>query len=196
MADTNAQLEELTRILEDVNREMALYGRVTKQTADERFDADVKNKMGINNATKGLASLGEGLTAVAGAGMAAGKAMFEGKKGAAAFNDSIDGMAKAAQAAGVALALMIPGGPLIKLFIAGITAAVVATAEYVKAANEMADKLYKGYSNMSQAGAAASDGMTGVYKGAKKLGLSMNELDGYVSLVGESSKDWISLRRT
>ena len=189
MADTNAQLEELTRILEDVNREMALYGRVTKQTADERFDADVKNKMGINNATKGLASLGEGLTAVAGAGMAAGKAMYEGKKGAAAFNDSIDGMAKAAQAAGVALALMIPGGPLIKLFIAGITAAVVATAEYVKAANEMADKLYKGYSNMSQAGAAASDGMTGVYKGAKKLGLSMNELDGYVSLVGESSKD-------
>ncbi len=98
-------------------------------------------------------------------------------------------LAKAAQAAGVALALMIPGGPLIKLFIAGITAAVTATAEYVKAANEMADKLYKGYSNMSQAGAAASDGMTGVYKGAKKLGLSMNELDGYVSLVGESSKD-------
>ena len=189
MADTNAQMEELARILEDVNREMAYYGRITKQTADDKFDAEMKNKTGINNATKGLASLGEGLTAVAGAGMAAGKAMYEGKKGAAAFNDSIDGMAKAAQAAGVALALMIPGGPLIKLFIAGITAAVVATAEYVKAANEMADKLYKGYSNMSQAGAAASDGMTGVYKGAKKLGLSMNELDGYVSLVGESSKD-------
>lgn len=189
MADTNAQMEELARILEDVNREMAYYGRITKQTADDKFDAEFKNKTGLNNATKGLASLGEGLTSLAGAGAAAGKAMYEGKKGAAAFNDSIDGMAKAAQAAGVALALMIPGGPIIKLFIAGLTAAVTATAEYVKAANEMADKLYKGYSNMSQAGAAASDGMTGVYKGAKKLGLSMNELDGYVSLVGESSKD-------
>jgi hypothetical protein len=115
--------------------------------------------------------------------------MYEGKKGAAAFNDSIDGMAKAAQAAGIALALMIPGGPLIKLFIAGLTAAVTATAEYVKAANDMADKLYKGYSGLAKSGAAASDGMTGVYNGAKKLGLSMNELDGYIGLIGQNSKD-------
>lgn len=189
MADTNAQMEELARILEDVNREMAYYGRITKQTADDKFDAEFKNKTGLNNATKGLASLGEGLTSLAGAGAAAGKAMYEGKKGAAAFNDSIDGMAKAAQAAGVALALMIPGGPLLKLFIAGLTAAVTATAEYVKAANDMADKLYKGYSGLAKSGAAASDGMTGVYNGAKKLGLSMNELDGYISLIGQNSKD-------
>ena len=189
MADTNAQMEELARILEDVNREMAYYGRITKQTADDKFDAEMKNKTGINNATKGLASLGEGLTSLAGAGVAAGKAMYEGKKGAAAFNDSIDGMAKAAQAAGIALALMIPGGPLIKLFIAGLTAAVTATAEYVKAANDMADKLYKGYSGLAKSGAAASDGMTGVYNGAKKLGLSMNELDGYIGLIGQNSKD-------
>lgn len=189
MADTNAQMEELARILEEVNREMAYYGRVTKQTADDKFDAEMKNKIGINNATKGLASLGEGLSAVAGASVAAGKAMYEGKKGAAAFNDSIDGLAKAAQAAGIALSLMIPGGPVIKLFIAGLTAAVTATAEYVKAANEMADKLYKGYSGLSKAGAAASDGMTGVYRDAKKLGLSMNELDGLVGLVAQNSKD-------
>ena len=89
MADTNAQMEELARILEEVNREMAYYGRVTKQTADDKFDAEMKNKIGINNATKGLASLGEGLSAVAGASVAAGKAMYEGKKGAAAFNDSM-----------------------------------------------------------------------------------------------------------
>jgi len=189
MADTNAQMEELARILEDVNREMAYYGRITKQTADDKFDAEMKNKTGINNATKGLASLGEGLTSLAGAGAAAGKAMYEGKKGAAAFNDSIDGLTKAAQAAGIALTLMIPGGPLLKLFIAGLTAAVTATAEYVKAANDMADKLYKGYSGLAKSGAAASDGMTGVYNGAKKLGLSMNELDGYIGLIGQNSKD-------
>ena len=189
MADTNAQMEELARILEDVNREMAYYGRITKQTADDKYDAEMKSIFKVNNATKGMAALGDGLTSLAGAGMAAGKAMYEGKKGAAAFNDSIDGMAKAAQAAGIALTLMIPGGPLLKLFIAGLTAAVVATAEYVKAANEMADKLYKGYSGLAKAGAAASDGMTGMYKGAKKLGLSMNELDGYIGLIGQNSKD-------
>jgi len=53
----------------------------------------------------------------------------------------------------------------------------------------MADKLYKGYSGLAKAGAAASDGMTGMYKGAKKLGLSMNELDGYIGLIGQNSKD-------
>ena len=189
MADTNAQMEELARILEQVNYDMAQFGKLQKQTADDKYDAEVKAKYGINNATKGLASLGEGLTAVAGAGMAAGKAMYEGKKGAAAFNDSIDGLTKAAQAAGIALTLMIPGGPLLKLFIAGLTAAVTATAEYVKAANDMADKLYKGYSGLAKSGAAASDGMTGVYNGAKKLGLSMNELDGYIDLIGQNSKD-------
>jgi hypothetical protein len=189
MADTNAQMEELARILEQVNYELNQYGRITKQTADDRFDAEVQAATGIRNATKGLDKMGEGLSAVADAGVAAGKAMYEGKKGAAAFNDSIDSMAKAAQAAGIALSLMIPGGPLIKLFVAGMTAAVTATAAYVKAANEMADKLYKGYNGMAKAGAAAADGMTGMYKGAKKLGLSMNELDGYVSLVAASSKD-------
>jgi hypothetical protein len=53
----------------------------------------------------------------------------------------------------------------------------------------MADKLYKGYSGLAKSGAAASDGMTGVYNGAKKLGLSMNELDGYIGLIGQNSKD-------
>ena len=189
MADTNAQMEELAKILEQVNYEMAQHGRLYKQTADAKFDAEAKATFGINNATKAAASLGDGLTAVAGAATAAGKAMLEGKKGAAAFNDSIDGMAKAATAAAVALALMNPFGKVVGLLIAGVTAAVGAVAAYTKAANTMADQLYKTYSGLSKAGAGASDGMTGVYKGAKKLGLSMNELDGYVSMVGASSKD-------
>jgi hypothetical protein len=115
--------------------------------------------------------------------------MLDGKKGAAAFNDSVDNMAKAATAAAVALALMNPFGKVVGLLIAGVTAAVGAVAAYTKAANTMADQLYKTYSGLSKSGAGASDGMTGVYKGAKKLGLSMNELDGYVSMVSASSKD-------
>ena len=189
MADTNQQAEELARTMERVNAEMAQLGYVTKETNEKMTDAQMKAKYGIENFTKGTQSAAGAITELAGAGMAAGKAMYEGKKGAAAFNDSIDGMAKAAQAAGVALTLMIPGGPLLKLFVAGVTAAVSATAAYVKASNEMADKLYKGYSGIAKSGAAASDGLTGMYKDAKKLGLSMNELDSFVGLVGENSKD-------
>ena len=189
MADTNAQLEELARILEQVNYEMNMFGKISKQTSEDKYDAEVKAKYGINNATKGMDKFGEAAGYVAGAAMSAGKAMLDGKKGASAFNESVDDMAKAAQAASIALALMVPGGPLIKLFFAGLTAAAGALAAYTKAANTMADQLYKTYSGLSKAGAGASDGMTGVYKGAKQLGLSMNELDGYISMVGASSKD-------
>jgi hypothetical protein len=74
--------------------------------------------------------------------------------------------------------------------IAGITAATTAFIKYEQAANEMADKLHKGYQGLAKSGGAAADGMTGVFKDAKKLGLSMNELDQMVSLVAENSKDF------
>ena len=149
MAELNAQMEELARIVEQVNAEMAAYGRITKQTADDKFDAEAKAKYGINNATKAAAALGDGLTSVAGAAGAAGRAMLEGKKGAAAFNESIDGLTKAATAAAIALALMNPFGKVVGLLIAGVTAAVGAFAAYTKAANTMADQLYKTYSSLN-----------------------------------------------
>ena len=194
MADTNAQMEELARILEEVNREMAYYGRVTKQTADDMFDADIKSKTamfggGINNATKGMDKFGDAAGYVAGAAMSAGKAMLEGKKGAAAFNESIDSLAQAATAAAVALALMNPFGAVVGLLIAGVTAAVGAFAAYVKAANTMADQLYKTYSGLSKAGAGASDGMTGVLKASNQLGLSMEEMGDFVGQIAANSKD-------
>ena len=189
MADTNAQLEELTRLLEQVNYEMNMFGKVTKQTADDMFDAKVKEKTGINNATKGMDKFGDAAGYVAGAAMSAGKAMLEGKKGAAAFNESIDSMAQAATAAAVALALMNPFGKVVGLLIAGVTAAVGAFAAYTKAANTMADQLYKTYSGLSKAGGAASDGMTGVKKASDQLGLSVGELDVFVGQIAANSKD-------
>ena len=189
MADINQQTDELARIMEQVNREMAYYGQITKTTADQKLDAEVQASTGMKNFTKASGTAADAVGHLASAGMAAGKAMLDGKKGAAAFNESIDGLSKAATAAGVALTLLIPGGALIKGIVAGFTALTAATAGMVKASNEMADKIYKGYSGLAKSGAAASDGMTGVYNDAKKLGLSMNDLDSFVGLVGENAKD-------
>lgn len=189
MADTNAQMEELARILEQVNYEMAQYGKITKQTADDKFDAEVKAATGISNATKSMDKFGDAVGYVASAAMSSGKAMLEGKKGATAFNESVDDMAKAAAAAGVVLTLMVPGGPLLKLFFAGVTAAVGAVAAYTKATNTMADQLYKTYSGLSKAGASASDGMTGVKKASDQLGLSVGEMDVFVGQIAANSKD-------
>lgn len=189
MADANQQAQELADMMERVNREMALYGKMHQSTANDLQDATMKAKYGFNNFTKGTETAAGALTSVAKAGMEGAKAMYEGKKGAAAFNGAIDELSNAAKLAGAALTLLVPGGPIIKLFIAGITAAATATAEYVKKANEMADKIYDGYSKLAKAGGAASDGMTGVYQGAKKLGLSMNELDSYVGLIADNAGD-------
>jgi len=182
MADQN---QETIEIMERVNREMSLYGQLTRETADAYNDA----KVGIKGFSEATRQAGGAIGKLGQAGMQAASAMYEGKKGAAAFNSSVDSMAESAQMAGAALALLIPGGPAIKLLIAGVTAAATAYAKYTKAANEMSDGLYMGYQKLSKAGAAASDGLTGVYKDLTKLGMGMQDLDSYVKVIGENSKD-------
>ena len=186
MADANFEAQRMAELMAQVNEELARYGQVSKTTQSEVADAQMKGKYGIENFTKGAAKGAEAITALAGAAGAAGKAMLDGKKGAAAFNESVDGMATAVTAAAAALALFVPVlGPLML----AIGAATIGFAKYTKAANDQADKLYKGYQGLAKSGAAASDGMTGLFQNAKKLGLSMNELDSLVSLVGENSRD-------
>ena len=190
MLDANQAAEELARTLQRINEELATNSRVSRATLDDRTDAEMQAAYGIKNFTKGTAKGAEAVGALASAGMAAGKAMLEGKKGAAAFNSSLDGLTTAVTAAGVALSLMVPViGPLV----AGLVLVTKAVVDYAKSANEMADKLYKGYSGLAKAGAAASDGMTGVKNGAQKLGFSMNELSDYVQLVADNSKDLANL---
>lgn len=190
MADANQAADDLARALQKVNEELALLGKTTQQTQNDLKDAQMKAKYGIENYTKGTEKAAEGVMALGRGAAAAGKAMLDGKKGAAALNSSLDELATAATAAGAALALMIPGGILIKGLIAGVTAATGAFIKYTQAANEMADQLHKGYTGIAKAGGAAADGMTGLKRDAQKLGLAMTELDQMVSLVTENSKDF------
>jgi len=186
MADLNEQARELAEVLEQVNEDMRRFGKLTDETSRALSAGSFRRAKELEQAG---AKTGDALGSLAKAGMDAGRAMLEGKKGAAAFNQSLDGLAQAATAAGAALTFLIPGGPLIKGVIAGITAVTTATLKYAQAANEMADKLYKGYSDLAKSGAVASDGLTGVFEDAKKLGLSMNELGDFVNIVGANSKD-------
>jgi len=189
MAEANIELEHMARLLEQANGEVQRYGKVTKETQEAMTDAQMKAKFGVENFTKSTNTAGQALAALAGAGIESTKAMYEGKKGAAAFNSSLDEMSKAAALAGTALTLLIPGGIVMKAVIGGLTMAATAAIAYTKAANDMADKLYQGYSKLQESGAAASDGMTGVFEDAKKLGLSMNQLDSMVGLVAANSQE-------
>jgi len=146
----------------------------------------MKAKYGLSNVA---AASAKGADVAINLGKAMGQAasaMYQGKKGAAAFNDSVDSLTSAALAATAALALL--GGP-IGLFAAAVGLGIAAFGAYTKAANEMSDKLYKGYQGLAESGAAASDGMTGLFEDAKKLGLSMNDLAQYTGLIAANSKD-------
>jgi hypothetical protein len=186
MADPNIEAEELGRLLEQVNEDMRRFGRITQETADALAAGSTKRARELQRAGQLSA---DALGNLAGAATATGRAMLEGQKGAAAFNSSLDNLTAAATAAGAALTYLIPFGPVAKALVVAGTAAVGALTAYTKAANEMADKLYKGYSGLAKAGASAADGMTGLFEDAKKLGLSMNELGDFVNIVGANSKD-------
>jgi hypothetical protein len=181
MADAN----DSAAILAQVNQDLKELGYVSQKTTErmeaaEKATKDFETKMALG---------GKAVSALADAGMAAASAMYDGKKGAAAFNQSIDHMAEAAMAAGAALTLMIPGGPVIKALVAGMTLAVGAVAKYTKAANEMSDQLYTTFQKMSKSGAAAGDGLRGIYGDMQKLGLGIQDLDGYVDMINSSSRD-------
>lgn len=190
MADANQQAQELAQTMAKLNEEMALYGRTTVQSEQARTDANMKAKYGIENFGAGTAQAAKALESLGGAALASMKAMAEGKKGANAFNSALDEMASAAMAAGAALALMVPGGIIFKALTAAVTAATVAYIKFTQMTLDMAANLSKGFQGLSKSGAAAADGMSGLYGDAKKLGLSMGELDSFVQLVAENSKDF------
>ena len=191
MADENISdaQRKLTAAMQQQADDYARFGQMQASTATALKDAQFQAATGMTNFTAATGMAGKAIGALAGAGVAAAAAMYEGKKGMAAYNSSLDELSKAAVLAGTALTLLIPGGVVIKAVVAGLTMAATAAIAYTKAANEMSDKLYKSYTGLQKSGAAASDGMTGVFRDAKKLGLSMNELDSFTSLIAENGQD-------
>ena len=193
MADINREAEEFTRIMAQVNYEMRAYGELSASTAARRNDAEMKAKFGLDDFSKSTGMGADALAKFGAAAFSSGKALLAAKNGTADFSGAMDQMTDAVKMAAVALTLLVPGGPLIKGLMAGIgllTVSVLeAGKEYMKATNAMREQLSKGYQDLALSGAAASDGMTGLFNDAKKLGLSMNDIGQYTELIAANSKD-------
>jgi hypothetical protein len=186
MAEQTFEAQQFADALARASAEFERYGKLSQGAQNDVTDASMKAKYGLSNFTQ---AAGKGATAAIDVGRAMGQAasaMYQGKKGATAFNDSIDTLTSAAKAAAIGLFLL--GGPL-GLLAAAVVTGIAAFGEYAKAANEMSEKLYKGYQGLAESGAAAADGMDGLFEDAKKLGLSMNDLGQYTSLIAANSKD-------
>jgi hypothetical protein len=186
MADINFETERLASLMEEVNRQMAEYGTVTKDTQSKVFDANMKLKFGVDNATRSITKAGEAVGNLAKAAAEAGKAMYDNKKGATAFNGSLDAASDAASKAGTAL--MMLGGP-IGFVVGGLLKLTSGVVKLAKVVNEQSDALYKGFQDLSKSGGAASDGMTGLFGDIQKLGLGFQDLEGYTRLIADSSKE-------
>jgi hypothetical protein len=186
MADINFESERLAQLMADVNRQMQEYGEVSQETQKKVYDANMKAKLGINNATAVMEGAGKAAGHLAKAGAEAAKAMYDNKKGATAFNSSMDSISSAATAAGAALMLM--GGP-VTMLIGGLTMLAGGVVKLAKVAGEQSDALYKGFQDLSKSGGAASDGMSGLFGDIQKLGLGFQDLESYTQLIASSSKE-------
>ena len=186
MADINFESERLAQLMADVNRQMQEYGEVSQETQKKVYDANIKSKHGIENATAAIEGAGKAAGHLAKAGTEAAKAMYDNKKGAAAFNGSMDSISSAATAAGAALMLM--GGP-VTMLIGGLTMLAGGVVKLAKVAGEQSDALFKGFQDLSKSGGAASDGMAGLFGDIQKLGLGFQDLENYTQLISSSSKE-------
>ena len=186
MADINLETERLAEAMAEVNRQMADYGQVTKDAQAKVFDANMKLKFGVDNATKAMFESGKAVGHLAKAASEAGKAMYAGQKGASAFNSTLESAGTAVQAFG--MALMLLGGP-ITMLVGGLAMLTGSVIKFGKTINEQSDALYKGFQDLSRSGGAASDGMSGLFGDIQKLGLGFQDLESFTRLVGESSRD-------
>ena len=186
MADQNPRLAEIT---EQVNYELERFGRLSGTTADSLRDAQV----GVEGFSAAMRKA-PGQVADAAGKMA--KAMYDGQKGASAFNSSIDSMAGAAQSATTMLMAIIPGGVAVKVALMALGKAIGFAAETLKQVNIQGDALYKGFQDLAKSGSVAAGGTTQLGQDIYKLGIGFQDLDKYLGLVNESSQDLALFGRT
>ena len=183
--DPNVTAEILAR----VNSDLEKFGYITEDTARAMKDAETGVKNFAKKADQAADLTLKAFTAVASTGIEAAMAMHEGAKGNQAFNSSLDKMKEGVEATGALLTALIPGGPLVKAFVAALTMAAGKAVDMQKVYGKMSDDLFKGFQDISKSGAAASDGMDGLQAGMRKLGLGVQDMDSYVKVISASSKD-------
>ena len=90
MADLNNEAQELAAVMRQVNQDLAQFGKLTTQTAEQLRDAQVRAKYGIDNFTAGVNTAGNAVGKYIDAHTDAAKAVYNGERGAKAFNKSLD----------------------------------------------------------------------------------------------------------
>jgi len=158
---------------------------VTKKLADEEkaaAEAAARFKAKMDTATGAAGSLVDAFVTY-------NKEVYKGSSANQAAAASIEKMGEAAKYAGAFLAILVPGGPVVKALVAGLG---LLTAKLLEAGVEVArhtDEVYKAYQDMAKIGATGAGGMQDVFNSLQKVGLGTQKFGEYLKLVNDNSKD-------
>ena len=127
-------------------------------------------------------NISQGINTLKGMGEALGKltrSIYSGEQGMKKYAEAIEG-------AGTALGTFafLLGGPLVK----SIVAIVGGLGTFFKASVNMADSLFKGYQEVSRFGAAAGDGLDGIYGLMQGMRLSTEQMQQLSQVIGENAQ--------
>ena len=127
--------------------------------------------------------------AVADAFVTYNKEVYKGSSASQAAAASMEKMGEAAKYAGAFLAILVPGGPLVKALVASLGLIAAKAAEAGAELARQTDTVYKSYQELAKAGATGAGGMQDVFDSLQKVGLGTEKFGEYLKLVNENSKD-------
>lgn len=166
-----------------INYEFETFGHMMPETAAKYREAAaaVKNfELKMQTSTAALGALADSFVSY-------NKAIYKGESVNKAASASLDKLAEAAKYAGAFLALLVPGGPLVKGLVAGIGLLTSKLVESGKLIAEQTDEIYKAYQQMAQVGATGAKGMQDVFDGLQKVGLGTEKFAQYTKMIGENA---------
>ena len=199
MADLNDEVNAVTANLSRLSSEFDRYSRLTSSAADSSRELSAVQR--AQSAASRSAS--DSLYSLQKASGSLGSSLYEGRRGMQAFSTAtaataesvgsfIQTLSKAAGALG--------NNALFKGFMEGLGklsgGSVKVAATLYDLASNMADRQYDAYSKLTDTGAIASEGMTGVGDAAEKLGLNILKMDEYIGLVNQNSKELAAFGRS
>lgn len=181
MADINT--EELQDAINELSRTLNGLGGTAK-TERSKFEQSAESLMKVKGSGRAAA---DALDTLGRTAVQLTSQIYKGQQGAKKYAEAVD---DAATAVG-ALTFML-GGPLVK----AITVLTLGFIKLGKVSAEMSDNLFKGYQRISRSGAAAADGLAGVFQMMQDFRLSTEELDQLGELFAQNAQSLALLNGT
>jgi hypothetical protein len=180
--------EEAQRLVQALNDLSAATGKTTGLT--------VEQQEALSKANARLSAFSNAAGAALDAFVTYNKETYKGASAAKASAASMDKMGEAAVAAAAGLALLMPGGVVVKALIAGLG---LLTAKLVGLGKEVAlqtDEIQKAFQQLAKIGGTGAEGLQGVFDGLMKVGLGTEKFAEYLKLIGDNSGDLIEFSGT